>query len=508
MNTKISFEFHSIIRDVIRNFWIIICAGLVGIMGTFVMNNLVYTPTYRADASLIINSAAGKANAAAALTQSIQIAKIYEKVFVQDSVKEKVSEYLGLEEFDGTVTAAVNEGTNIMELTVKASSPSLAYRELCGILAVYPEFTDSLFDNGAVSILKMPAVPKSPTNVVSSAGLTRNALLASAVGFAAIVGLSVLRNTVKSENDFNSKINSKLLATIPHEIKRMSFKDKIKGKKQSIIISENIGISLKFVESFNKLVAKMQFMHHKFGYRIFCVTSYDENEGKSTIAANIAIALAEKGKNVALIDMDVKKPALHKVLSLPYKEGTEFGDLLSGKIEPSKYRFVRYKRSKLIVGINEKQHNEYPEWFHNNRLSKIFQTMCNDVDYIIIDTAPVSVDSSASSIAAVCDATMLVVRTDIAYADALNDTIQTLSSTGANVVGCILNDCYNPPSLINQMGVDESGYSGVGIHRYGGHYGNYSKYSRYSKYSSYENYSHFGRDDDNKEQKHHREREE
>ena len=95
----------------------------------------------------------------------------------------------------------------------------------------------------------------------------------------------------------------------------MSLKDRLKKKKKGLLIGSSSYISLNFTESFNKIAAKIEYNKRENGDMVYAISSVTENEGKSTCAANIAIALANRGNKVILIDFDCKKPALYKIFN-------------------------------------------------------------------------------------------------------------------------------------------------------------------------------------------------
>lgn len=493
MNGKNFFiEWHSIVRDLFRNFWVIVCAAVIGVFGSYVVNHLLYNPEYTSAATLIVNSAEGQANAIASLTISGEIANVYAEVFVQPTMKEKVCEELGWERFDGKIAAKVNSGTNIMELSVTASSPEIAYRELRAILKVYPKITDSLYSNGVVGILRAASVPKGPSNWMTSSSIIKMAIISMAAATALIVALSVMRDTVKGEKSFQQQIDAKMLGMIPHERKHSSIRDLLRKRKRGILLSESAFTSLRFTENFNKIDSRLEYMRRTQGDRVFMVTSVAENEGKSTIASNIAVSLAIKGNRVALLDLDGKKPALYKIFEQKPEADCELGNMLAGKTN-GKFRFKKYKKLELYLALNTKPHKEYQTWIENGAVEGVIKAFRRNVDFVIVDTAPISVDGSVTSIAKLCDATILTVRTNAVYASVINDSILTLKNAGAKFAGCILNDVYDEFSLFNQMGTDESGYARYSKYGHYGHYGKYDKYGRYGHYGKYGRYGSYGK---------------
>lgn len=483
LKDKITIDFYSILRDLKRNFWVVVLAALIGIMSSFVVQHNMYVPEYTSKATLVINSKIGNSSTSTSMSASNQIAGVFAKIIVQPSMKNKTAEFLE-ESFDAAISAKVLSNTNILEVSVTAKSPDKAYRYLNAVLKVYPEISDSIFTNAVIEILKMPYMPKSPSNYMPESNKLIIAAGITAAVLAVIVFLSIMRDTIKNEEAFEDKIDSKLIGTIPHEKKRISLKDRLAKKRKALLINESIFVSLKFSESFHKISTKIEYMNHRHGSKVFAITSVAENEGKSTVASNIAISLANRGNRVLLLDLDTKKPALYKIFEAEPKENAEFGDLVSGKIKASDYEFRRYKKTRLFLAINTKSHKGHERFIENGTVFKILDYLKNKVDFVIIDTAPLSVDSGVTSLVKYADKTLMVVRNDVVHTAAINDAVLTIKDVGGEFGGCILNDVYPKFSFFGQTGFDEGGY----YNRYYGRYSGYGRYGRYNKYSKYKNY--------------------
>ena len=118
-----------------------------------------------------------------------------------------------------------------------------------------------------------------------------------------------LRDTVKCEADVEQKLDTRLLATVRHEKKQKT----LRNRKTSILIT-NATTGFAFVETFKRLRTRVDYLMRRAQGRTILVTSLLEDEGKSTVAVNLALAMARRHKNVLLIDLDMKKPALYKLL--------------------------------------------------------------------------------------------------------------------------------------------------------------------------------------------------
>ena len=136
-------------------------------------------------------------------------------------------------------------------------------------------------------------------------------IAAAAAMTAIICFLAYIRDTVKTPEDVEEKLDTKALGTVQHETKYKTIKSRIQHKKKSILIT-NATTGFGFVETFKKLRTRIDYAMRKKGYKTLMVSSVLEDEGKSTVAVNIALAMKRKYEKVLLVDADMKKSALHR----------------------------------------------------------------------------------------------------------------------------------------------------------------------------------------------------
>lgn len=463
MNKKsiaLNFELNTLIRDLLKNIWVYVLAFLIGFMGSYVYSNSNYVPTYSSTAVLCINRSTGGATTYSNIRYSKQLTSVFAEVFVQDAMKSKAANYLGLYTFDGEISAYVIENTNFLQLSVKSQSPDLSYKMLHALLDTYPEITEKLLIDSVVTVLQQPNMPQHAGNRPSDSDNTKCGLIGVGIAVLLTVLLSVFRTTVKSEDSFKNLVDGKLIGTVTHENKKRSLSDIFNKKKSSLLIYNNYSVGLSFVESYQKIATKIEYMKRRDGDKVFLFTSVAENEGKSTSASNVAIALASRGNKVLLFDFDLKRPALYKIFDVNTEKlaNNELSEMMAGKIDLSNYMFCRFRKSSLYMALNAKSSMKYHAWMEKGNVAKVLEYFKERVDYIIVDTAPISVDSSITNIIPLVDKTVLMVRTDVVYASAINDAILTIKDVGGDFAGCILNDVYPEFSLFGQSGYDETGY--------------------------------------------------
>lgn len=468
---SITFEWNSLIRDLIKNFWAIILTAIIAWMGISVAEKSLYTPTYTSSAVLVVRSKVGTSGMYSSLSAASEMATIFTEVFKQPSLKKLAAEHLGFDSFDGTISTAVNGSTNLMNISVKSDDPETAFLLLTSILEVYPNVSEIVFTNAVVDVLSSPKMPTLPSNSVLMRYRNHIVLLAMLFVTGLIVLFSILRETVKEEKGFSDKIDGKLIGTVSHEKPHLSLKEKLRHKKRSLLINDAYS-SLKFTEDYQKLATKLEYAKKNKDERVFEISSVAENEGKSTIAANTALTLANRGYSVALLDLDVHKPSMHKIFDFEEEIKLDFADVLMQKTTLSEFRFFRYRKSDLIIAFNKKTYSTSSEIFRSDVLKKCISALRSKVDFIIIDTPPTSVSADAVTVSTVVDAVLLVIRTDCVPVRDINDTILSFSDAGGNLAGCILNDVYNPFTLFGQIGSDEMGYYG-----YSTYYKSHSKYT-------------------------------
>lgn len=468
--SRSNFEWHSLVRDLVRNAYLIVIAALIGAMTVYVVGHSVYTPTYTSNATLVVSARSSSGSAYSDLNTASQMAEILSRVFTDNVLKSRVSARLGMKTFEGEMTASMLSGTNIFSLSVTSSTPEKAYLLLRTTLEIYPEISDYIFSNAVLDVLNAPKMPVSPSSNLNNAGSIRDVALLCAVAMTALILLlSYLRDTVKTEAAFKEKIDGRLLGCVPHERKNRTMKAMLARKNRSVLIDNSLA-GFSFTESFHKLSTRLTYMKHNQGVNTFLVTSVTENEGKSSVAANLALSLAYRGRKVALLDADLRKPAVHKV----FMNHTCTPNTVVRA--PEGYKAADVKDTSLTIISHPKRCQDSAERIASEGMKQFVRDLSKHFDYVILDTPPMNVASDAEAMMAYVGASLLVVRTDYAYAADVNDALDSMTELSNAVCGCVLNDTQRQLSLGAVVGTD--GYS-----KYGYGYG-YRKSSSY-RYASY-----------------------
>lgn len=426
---------------------IILCTGIfVG------YKRFTYSPYYVASSTFTISSSisAESSNTYMDNTTANQMAKTFPYILKSGVLKTVVAQDLGLQSVPGKIEAEVMKDTNLFTLSVTSDNPEMAERVLQSVVKNYPEVAEFVIGSSKLTLMDESGVPKDPANPFRVRGEMKIGIL---IGLVLCFLLDLLyalgRNTVQKEEDFKRLFSVKSLGSIP----RARF-HKRRTQVQELVVLDNPKIPRRFVESARTVRRRIERVSKERGMKSFLVTSAMPGEGKSTVSANIAIALSMKGYKVILVDGDLRNPSLAKVLGMKEKNIGSL-EVIQGKasigdaVQPYKDTGVQ-----VLAGSNPIQDTSMV--LSGQNMKGFIKELGKQADYIIVDTPPSALLSDAAIVAQYVDGAVFVVRQDYSDIDRILDGMEILSGSGAEITGCILND-------VNTRG--DSGRYGHGYHK-------------------------------------------
>lgn len=167
------------------------------------------------------------------------------------------------------------------------------------------------------------------------------------------------------------------------------------------------------------------------------VCSSGRNEGASTVACGLAVvgAAPAGASRVALVDFNLRAPALHKLLSV--NQGPGIGEIVLEGMAPESV--AQQVNSGLDVYTVGKADNKLFELLRPDALEKFFHTLSNGYDYVIVDSAPVNQFPDAEILARVVKDVVLVARTENTPREAVAQAKKRVEASGGTVAGLVLN---------------------------------------------------------------------
>lgn len=264
------------------------------------------------------------------------------------------------------------------------------------------------------------------------------------LGFVAAVGYVFIREFTIVEINSIEKLRKKgypLLAVIPDMTDYI--KDNFDGRETVRVKGHTVDTGLVMVldsispiaESFRRLQANVIYSQPDNTFKTLIVTSSNKSEGKTTLCTNLAVALAESGKKVCVIDCDFRRPRVHSV----------FGSTQQPGVIEVLFDGVPWKQAMqdtMIPNVNVLTGGKRPpnpaEIIRSHKLHDLIATLKENYDHVLIDSAPFGIISDAAPLIKLADGVILAVRFNKAKEPELDLTIENLQKVKANVLGVVM----------------------------------------------------------------------
>ena len=293
-----------------------------------------------------------------------------------------------------------------------------------------------------------------PADKPSESYQARYLSFALVMGFMLGSGLALLRDwkdqKLQSAEEISAVLGLPILGQVPSMPKRQS----IVARGQTVHLEPDSPVA----EAYRTIRTAVFFGAPNKKAKTILVTSSRELEGKTTLASNLAIAMAQTGQKTLLLDADFRNPMIYQFFEM--NENNGLVSLLSGTITLEKAI-----QSTPIEGLEllpcRTQLINPSEIINSENFAKLLEILSSKYDRVIIDSPPVVPVTDAQILAAICDITLLLVRAEKTTKKMSQLARDGLLSTGARILGVVVNDVSKKEL-----------------------YGYYSSYNHYYKYSS------------------------
>ena len=427
-NTALDFSY--IYRRMLRNALVIIMSACIAGVISYIFLDNYLKDTYTASVNLSViarDNSSGRLNESAvgaAVTRSLNVLN-------SDTLKEQILKSEDTGKLSGDLIAERVGDTNLITMKAMSNSAESSFRLLKAALDNYP-LLSAYFESGYLvkNLNSFPAGSITETSAKPGYYAAIAALLVLAAG-AGLTGFMCLStNKIHNEEQAASLLDMDVLGSL-HYIKKK------KGQKGILISEEETDIS--YSEEIDKVVTRIQEKMDSEQFKILMISSIQENEGKTTVAANIALNLEKRGKKVMLIDADLRRPALAKIFDKEVNENKEFTNYLKGKCDFQQVVEQEEKPNGVSYVWQKKLIAEPDKLLEEKILKEALQAAAAYMDYVILDTPPIGIVRDAEIVAGFSDAVLMVIKQDHIRAAVVNDVVDILDDTGAVVLGGVLN---------------------------------------------------------------------
>lgn len=416
-----------------RRWWVV---ALAFVICTVLLGGYSRTKpdVYQARARLYINvpNAINTRDQSEGVQLSSQLLSSFARIVDSDITTKTVSESLGNEVSPARVRSKVSAQpipqTLLIEISAREGDPELAARLANEAAAALTTVIDDLgqTETGGVkaSIIDRAGVPVSPVSPQPQRDALIGALLGLALGAVAAFGVDALDRTIRQAALAADVFAAPLLCSIPRQRRIAS---------DPLVAAKSAGSPTG--EAYRALRTAIRFRASSQQLKTVLVTSAAAGDGKSTIAANLAIAMSLDGARTILIDADLRRTRLGTMFDIPLGPGLT--NVLLGKANLADV-LVPWSRGLSILQVGTHSLNP-SEALGSQAMVRVLEEAKQLADIVIIDAPPVLPVADPAVLAALVDGTIVVSRWGRTSIHAAEATRSMLDNVGADVIGVVFN---------------------------------------------------------------------
>ena len=428
--------------------FVVICSGLQ----TF-QSRRSYRPSYEAYASFMVRVADPfYANSSGFNAKTAEVmAATFPNIVSSGVLQKRVMEELGVTSLPA-ITISTTGGSSILTMKVRDTDPQFAYDVLNTVIEYYPEVAEFVVGATEFELLDESGVPQNPVNSYNLMAHVKSGAMDGLKWWVLLVVVLVaMKNTIHNEDELKRTVNIPCLSQVPAV--------KGSGRQTHTILNKNKKAP-GFEEAIRLLRLRVEKALEESQRKVLLVSSAIPGEGKTTIAVNLGISMAQKGHRVLVVDCDLRNPSVSKTLKI----GTDNSmiDYLRGKVTIRDMLQPTAQENLFVISGGTGSKSDYSSLLSQERTARLIQAASNLFDYVILDTPPCSMLADAAEVAELAECGLMVVRQDFAARDQIIDGIQRLSDGNLQMLGCVFNG--------TRKSIGYGSYYGYG-YGYGSNYG-------------------------------------
>ncbi len=425
---------------ILRKRWRLIAVCVILAVGAAVLATIAATPMYQAQAQLFI-SAGNPSNDIVGANQggqfTAQRVKSYADIVNTPPVVDPVIARLGLgesaEQLAGSITTTNPLDTVLLQVNVSSTGPKRArdianavaeqFTVVVGVLETPAGSKTPLVKATVVKPATQPTAPVSPRRKVN---LALGLLLGLALGIGGAVLRDTLDTTIKTSAEAKELSGAPVLGLVPEDPH---------AKESPLLLSTSDDQSGR-AESYRQIRTNLQFLGVDKATRALVITSAIPEEGKTTTACNIAIALAESGLRVILVEADLRRPRIAEYLGIEGAVGIT--SVLLGQATVADV-LQTWGRQRLQVLPSGPIPPNPSELLGSRQMDELIATLTTASDIVILDAPPLLPVTDAAVLSSHCDGALVVARYGHTKRDQLAAAAEALRKVGAAPLGVVLN---------------------------------------------------------------------
>lgn len=309
---------------------------------------------------------------------------------------------------------------------------------------------------GNARVISEGLVPEKPVSPVIPLNLALGGFLGILLGAGTALMLEAMDNSLKTIEEVKRLLGYPLLGTIP-------LTEKVKGADGDALVELPVLNNPYSSQSaaFEMLQANLGFTISDKALRVIVISSSIPGEGKSFVAANLAVAVAQIGRRVLLVDGDMRRPRQHKIWEQSNLVG--LSNILVSQAE------LQTTTKEALMTLDLVTSGTIPPnpaaLLDSQRMAEVIREASKEYDFVIIDAPPLTAVADALMLGKLVDGLLLVVRPGIANIASVNAAKSLLEQAGQRVLGMVVNGVTSGSSY---GGYYSKGYYGAKVNEKNG----------------------------------------
>lgn len=342
--------------------------------------------------------------------------------YVIDKVNAKFPE-LSKDTLRANTKASVSTSSYVVTITYVDGDKDRAVKVANEISSVLEEYVDS---NEAVKAFKLKV---STTNKAEKAvHNSPNEKLYIIVAFIGGLVLSLvivflkefMSSKFKTKDEVESVLNKDVIGVLPNIVKGKAENELVPAPK-----------TIQEFEPYNKLLSAIEYYNLENPYKAIMFTSTGEDELKTTTIFKLAYTITNNEKKVIILDLDIRKPVIHKYFNVPKKDGVV--DYLKGNLK--KEEIIKHTESGVDIITGGENIINPIVLLKNEKLAELIKELKEEYDYILVDTPPATGITDATLVSSFVDGVVYNVAMNQARKKVAKETIKQLETAGAKIIG-------------------------------------------------------------------------
>jgi succinoglycan biosynthesis transport protein ExoP len=425
---------------ILHKSWILVVACTLLGVGAAAAYSLTLAPKYQSTTQLYVSVRSAEGAATGDLVNGTSFARqavtsyvdVVNSALVLDKVIDELNLDMTAQQLAPTIAADSPLNTVLINVTVTNTDPVQAAAIANSVGATFADVVTNQLEKPegeTASSVKIETIQPAVTPVnPSSPNVQLNIVFGLLVGLAVGLGVAVLRSVldtrIHSSHDIEQVTDASILGGIALDPD---------AKKRPLVVHADPRSPR--AESFRSLRTNLQFVNLEKGPRSFVVTSSIPGEGKSTTTANLAIALAETGASVALIDGDLRLPRVAEYMGI--EGGVGLTDVLIGRAELADV-LQKWGRGKLYALPSGRVPPNPSELLGSAAMKRVLSSLTDQFDFVLIDAPPLLLVTDAAVISKLTGGVIMVAASGRTKKNELAAAVRTLESIGSNLAGVVV----------------------------------------------------------------------